>query len=263
MREALEQTVNLVPNHLMAQVTLAKLDLAEGKNKAFNTRLALLQENYPGNVEVELLKARQSSSNKDYDSAIKALSGLLDKAPQSDVVLELSRNQWQSGDRQGAISSLELWSQSNKDNRVLLLLAEYYLLENRNEEATATYESLDQAAPDNPQILNNLAWSLKDSNPSKGVEYARKADQLVPGNPLIMDTLAMLLLKVGDNAKALEIIEQAVNKAPKILDIQLNYADILLANNQKSRAKKVLNDALQLTKDPNKKQSIDDRLKNL
>lgn len=263
MREALEQTVELVPNHLMAQVFLARLDLAENKDQAFNARLATLQKNYPGNVQVELLKAQKSSTTKDYDSAIKTLSELLAETPQSDVVIELSRNQWRSGDKQGAISSLELWSESNKDDRVLLLLAEFYLLENRQEEATATYKVLEQELPDNPRVLNNLAWSLKDSDPAKGVEYAQEADKLDPDNPLIMDTLAMLLLKAGDKEKALEIAERAASKAPNLLDIQLNYADILAANDQKGRAKGVLEEILRTTADKNKKRLIKNQLDNL
>ncbi|MDH3636787.1 MAG: tetratricopeptide repeat protein, partial [Gammaproteobacteria bacterium] len=263
MREALEQTVKLVPNHLTAQVFLARLDLAEGKDAAFSARLAALQKNYPGNVQVELLKAQKSSVKKDYDSAIKTLSGLLVEAPQSDVVIELSRNQWQSGDRQGAISSLELWSESNRDDRVLLLLAEYYLLENRPDEATATYKVLEQASPENPRVLNNLAWSLKDSDPGKGVEYARKADKLDPDNPLIMDTLAMLLLKTGDKLKALEIAEQAVNKAPNVLDIQFNYADILVANDQEKKARSILEEVLRKATDKSKQRLIKKHLDNL
>ena len=263
MREELEQTTILAPNHLMAQVFLARLDLVEGKDKGFNTRLATLQKNYPGNVEVELLKARQYSTNRDYDSAIKALSGLLAEVPQTGVVIELSRNQWKAGDKQGAISSLELWSENNKDNRVLLQLAEYYLLENRHKEATATYQVLEQGLPDNPRVLNNLAWSMQDSNPGKGLEYAQRADRLEPDNPFVLDTLAMLLMKNGENSKALEIIEQAVSKAPNVLDIQLSYADILVANNQTGRARKVLGEILQKTTDSDKKQLINKRLENL
>jgi putative PEP-CTERM system TPR-repeat lipoprotein len=263
MRQELEQTINLVPDHLMAQVSLARLELAEGKDKAFNTRLATLQKNYPGNVEVELLKARQSSTNKDYDSAIKALSELLAKVPQTGVVIELSRNQWKAGDKQGAISSLELWSESNKDNRALFLLAEFYVLENRDEEATATYQVLEQELPDNPTVLNNLAWLLKDSNPGKGLEYVQRADRLDPDNPFVMDTLAMLLMKNGDKSKALEVIEKAISKAPNVLDIQLSYTDILVANNQTDRARKVLGEFLQKTADPDKRQLINKRLKNL
>jgi len=263
MREALERTVELDPNHLLAHVALARLELAEGRDKAFNARLASLQKNYPGNLQVELLKAQKSSAKKDYDSAIKTLSELRLETPQSDVVIELSRNQWQSGDRQGAISSLELWSETNKDDRVLLLLAEYYLLENRQVEATETYKTLEQELPDNPRVLNNLAWSLKDSDPGKGVEYAQRADKIDPDNPLIMDTLAMLLLKADEKVKALEIAERAASKAPNVLDVQLNYADILAANNQKSRARTVLQEVLRTTSDKNKKQLIKKQLDNL
>ena len=145
----------------------------------------------------------------------------------------------------------------------MLLLAEFYLLESRYEEATATYQVLEQGLPDNHRILNNLAWSLKDSNPGKGLEYAQRADRIDPDNPFVMDTLAMLLMKIGENSKALEVIEQAISKAPNVFDIQLNYADILVVNNQTGRARKVLGEILQKTTDPDKRQLINKRLKNL
>jgi putative PEP-CTERM system TPR-repeat lipoprotein len=256
-----------VGHYLLAQVYAAQnnlgLDMLEGKEKAFESRLAMLEENYPGNVQVELLKAQKSSLSKDFDSAIEALTGLLSETPQSDVVIELSRNQWRSGDRQGAISTLELWSENNKDNQVLLLLAQYYLLENRSNEATVTYEALEQELPDDSRVLNNLAWSLKDSDPSKGIEYARKAERLDTGNPLILDTLAMLLLKVGDKEAALGVIEKAISKAPRVFDIHLNYADILVANNQRNRAKKVLEEILKQSTDKEQKRVVSERLDNL
>jgi putative PEP-CTERM system TPR-repeat lipoprotein len=263
MRKSLVKTIELSPKHLMANIFLSRLDMLEGKEKAFESRLAMLEENYPGNVQVELLKAQKSSLSKDFDSAIEALTGLLSETPQSDVVIELSRNQWRSGDRQGAISTLELWSENNKDNQVLLLLAQYYLLENRSNEATVTYEALEQELPDDSRVLNNLAWSLKDSDPSKGIEYARKAERLDTGNPLILDTLAMLLLKVGDKEAALDVIEKAISKAPRAFDIHLNYADILVANNQINRAKKVLEEILKQSTDKEQKRVVSERLDNL
>ncbi|MDH3859573.1 MAG: tetratricopeptide repeat protein, partial [Gammaproteobacteria bacterium] len=97
----------------------------------------------------------------------------------------------------------------------------------------------------------------------KGVEYARKADKLDPDNPLIMDTLAMLLLKTGDKLKALEIAEQAVNKAPNVLDIQFNYADILVANDQEKKARSILEEVLRKATDKSKQRLIKKHLDNL
>ena len=50
---------------------------------------------------------------------------------------------------------------------------------------------------------------------------------------------------------------------PNVLDIQLNYADILVANNQQNRAKSVLEEVLRKTADNNKKKLIKAKLDNL
>ena len=73
----------------------------------------------------------------------------------------------------------------------------------------------------------------------------------------------MLTLKTGDKARALEISREAAGKAPKILDIQLNYAEILAANDQKDRARELLQDILEKTIDPERKKMVSERLKAL
>jgi cytochrome c-type biogenesis protein CcmH/NrfG len=45
---------------------------------------------------------------------------------------------------------------------------------------------------------------------------------------------------VLDTAKALENLEKAAELAPGIIDIQINYAHVLVASNNKSKAKAVL-----------------------
>ena len=241
MRESLQKTIDLVPNHLGANVVFARLELFEGKIDAFKKRVAFLDKTYPNSPDVQFLKAKVASGDHNYDGAIGTLSSLMAQTPNSDVIIDLSKNQWQSGDRQGAISELELWVQENKnDSQAMMLLAQFYLADNRDNEARATYQTLAQQAGDNPMVLNNLAWLLKDTDPAQGIKYALNALALRPESAAIEDTLAMLYLANGESAKALEHSEKAAKAMPDFTEIQFNYVKALIANNQKAKAKSVL-----------------------
>ena len=245
MRESLNSTIKLVPEHLSANLMLARLDLLERKVDDFKERVDMLFKMYPDNNNVQLLYAKAQSSDKSYDSAIKTLKALMSEAPRSEVIIDLSKNQWNHGDKEGAISSLEIWLQGNKeDKNALMLLSQYYLGERRATDAKNTYLALDKLLPNNSVVLNNLAWLMLDSNVEQGIIYAKKALILEPENPLIEDTLAMLLLEKGDNADALIHSQIAANKLPNVIDIQFNYAKVLIVNNQKDKAKMILQNLL-------------------
>ncbi len=245
MRRSLESAIALNPNHLPAYLVLARLDLLERKVDDFQERVARLILMYPQNKDVQFLKARLDSSNKDFEGAIDTLSSILDTSPQSEVVIDLARNYWSWGDKAAAISSLELWLQEQGDNeKVLMVLAKYYLTESRQSEAMNTYQRIDSLLPNNATVLNNLAWLMLDTDVAQGLVYAEKALKLKPDNPLILDTLAILKLKNGDSIGALLAAEKAAKAMPRMLAIQINYAKILSANNQNETARTLLNNQL-------------------
>jgi Flp pilus assembly protein TadD len=76
---------------------------------------------------------------------------------------------------------------------------------------------------------------------SKALMYAKKAYSTSAENPNVVDTYAQVLLKSGDKVEALVKAEQAykLSKAGNV-DIALNFAETLLANNDKEQAKKIL-----------------------
>jgi len=264
MRQELQITLDLVPEHLQSNIVMARLDLSEGKFDDFKKRVAYLEKIHPGNADVEFLKAKAATGDQDYSGAITTLSSLMKQTPNSQVAIDLSRNQWQTGDKQGAIAGLELWLEGNaKDTPALMLLAQYYLADNRNEEGKAAYQKLVTQTENNPVVLNNLAWLLKDTDPEQGIEYAQKALKLKPDSALAQDTLAMLYLQINDKEKALEWSEKAAKAMPDFEEIQLNYAKVLVANNQKAKAKALLNALYTKTKSDKTKQLIRKELDNL
>ena len=241
LRETLIRTIEIKPDHLPAHIALAKLDLAEGKQQAFKTRVARLQESYPDNADVVLLAARQDSSEKNFDQAVEKLSALIEQQPSIDITMELSRNLWNMGNRQAAISNLETWVQQYpEDMNALLALANYYLRDDQRQAAVSAYKQIEKHQPDQPVMLNNVAWLLKDIDPEAGIKYAKKALEIIPGNPMVLDTLGALYLKTGEVSDARTVLEEAARKAPGAIEIQMNYVRALSATGEKQEAKRLL-----------------------
>jgi putative PEP-CTERM system TPR-repeat lipoprotein len=264
MRSSLNKTIELQPNHFAANVIMAKLDLFEGKVDAFKNRVALLDKAFPENQQVRFFKAKIASGESNYAGAIDTLSSLMAETPNTEIIIDLSANQWQTGDKPGAISGLQLWTEEHPDDsKAIMLLAQFYMAEDRLEDAKQAYEALNVFTGDDPVVLNNLAWLLGDTNPEQGIIYAEKALSLSPDNAFTQDTLAMLYLKTKEYDKALDYSTKAATALPKIAEVQFNYASILAANNQVDKAKELLNDMLKKTTKEQTKQLIREQLDQL
>jgi len=125
------------------------------------------------------------------------------------------------------------------------------------------YKTLDSLLPDNATVLNNMAWLMLNSDVRQGIVYAERALKIEPGNPFIQDTLAMLRLKNGEPEKALNFSEKSAKAKPNAVDIQINYAKVLSANNKKGKARDLLNNLLGRVKTAKQKQSIRDAIRSL
>ena len=261
MRNELIETLNINPTYLSANIALARLDLFERDVDAFKSRVSTLIKSYPDNPDVIFLNAKITSGDKNYDDAIKTLSAMVSETSSPEVIIDLARNQWLKGEKSGAITSLELWLQDNPENTsALMILAQYLIAENRVSDAKSTYAIIDEKTPDNPIVLNNLAWLLKDTDPAKGAEYAQKALSLDSDNPYIKDTLSSLLLINHNPAKALNYAKEAAEALPNYVDVQVNYARVLSANNDKTKARDVLNKILSKAKSYDHRKQINDEL---
>ena len=77
--------------------------------------------------------------------------------------------------------------------------------------AVLEFEKILAKQPDNTSVLNNLAYFLADNDEQldKAVECAKRAHEAAPNDASIMDTYAYALCKVGDYAKAEEMLQMA------------------------------------------------------
>ena len=76
-----------------------------------------------------------------------------------------------------------------------------------------------------------------------------------------MNTLALILVEIKQVNEALGYSEKAAAALPESVDIQINYADVLIANNNPQKAKQVLKSILQKTENTQERRKINDALK--
>lgn len=262
MKLELEKALSIQPDHFSAALILTRLALFEGNLEEFKERMGSMNKLYPENVDVKFLNAKLQNKEEKYDSAIATLETLLLDVPNTEVAIDIARNKWAFGDLEGAIIGLELWSDANpNDIRTLMLLGQLYVAKNRFSDADSAYSKVDKLVPNNATVLNNRAWLyLENNNIEEGEKLAKKALSLKPNSPFIKDTLSMLLLKNKKLEEALIYSSQAAKAQPDFVEIQINYAKILIANNDKSLARKVLNRANTKVKSFEQRKQVNDLL---
>ena len=116
-----------------------------------------------------------------------------------------------------------------------------YLAENQDK-AISEYERLVTVSPKNVVALNNLSWLYMDKKEfSQALKYAKQAYNITNEIPNVVDTYAQVLLKSGNKIEALTKAKEAHELAKgEDVDIALNLAEALLANNNNEEAKLVL-----------------------
>jgi Tfp pilus assembly protein PilF len=74
---------------------------------------------------------------------------------------------------------------------------------------------------------NNLAMAYQQTGDPPAQKTAEDAVKLAPGNPFILDTLGWILVdsgKIGDPARGVAVLRQALAKAPDARDIRCHLA---------------------------------------
>ncbi len=129
-----------------------------------------------------------------------------------------------------------------------LKLAELQIKSQPNK-ALEQYKTIISKEPNNAIALNNIAWLYLDNDqPNQACKYAQKAYELASRSFEITDTYGYCLLKTGNTARALELLELAYNSRKQNAEIALHFAEALLSDRQIEQASKVLSSVV--TEDP-------------
>jgi putative PEP-CTERM system TPR-repeat lipoprotein len=230
------------PNNLMLH--LVKMEVLLNSNSSSEAR-ELLKElsSFDFNKDVKVgIEGRILLLERKFSLAVPKLKQQYEAKPSDQNATFLAYALEQNNQKYEAIKLLENYSlEYGSRPKVSLTLANMYLSINADK-AIVEYENLIKVEPNNIVVLNNLSWLYMEKNRfSDALMHAKKAYSLSAEVPNVVDTYAQVLLKSGDKVEALVKAEQAykLSKAGNV-DIALNFAETLLANNYKEQAKKIL-----------------------
>ena len=114
---------------------------------------------------------------------------------------------------------LEIEPQNDESNlhvRAHSELGNVYFERKEYEKAEEFYKKALDLNPLDDSSMNNLAWvyALRGVHLREGIRLSRRSLRLRPQAPSYMDTLAELYYKLGNTARAIQIIRQAIAQEP-------------------------------------------------
>ncbi len=226
-----------------AEIYLARALLQSGKGERAGQLLSELEKTYPEESDVAMLRGNHALSYaEDAEAAVAAFAKALELDPTEPRLFDLVRVHARSGQRDAAIERLQAWRESHEASAaVLSALAELHLASDHYANAAKLYRELADRDPDNAAYRNNLAWTLaQQGNLEPALAHAEKAVELAPENAGVLDTLGLIHLRQGNAAEARKHLAKAAKAAPNAAEIQLNYAEALIASGDRETATGVL-----------------------
>lgn len=245
-RQNFRRAMELQPDLFAAVASLAALEMRDAKpGEAMRLADDFLRRR-PGAPEGLTLRGDVLVAQGRFDAAEETYARAAQK--QNTPVLAAKRAQalLQTPRASNAIDVLNAWLKDHpRDELITQTLADAYRKMGRLKEAAETYNWLLAQRPDNIGVLNNLALVYLATGDARAREVAEKAYNLLPGHPYVMDTYGWILLQAGDRKKAISLLAQAFERAKQNADIQTHYAIALEKNGDASRAREIVEAALQ------------------
>ena len=188
------------------------------------------------------IEGRLALLANDYELASDKLGTFYNRYPSAKNVLLLAFALDKGDKREEAITVLESFAEKQPDSaQVNNLLANLYLTVDKRK-ALEQYKKLVEEQPNNAVALNNLAWLSKEEGEfTNALQYSNKAFEISPKIAQIVDTRAMINHALGNLREALTDSTKAYELSEgNNIEIALNYAEVLIANNRKNKAKSIL-----------------------
>ena len=241
-RKELDAALKYDPKHLNAKITLAQLNLAEGKADEALRLAKELQLEHPETQQGPIIEAQALSGQSKPAAAVKVLEAAYQTFPDSDdVVIALARLRWAQGEQEASLQLVQDWRAKHPNNPgPSVYLGLTYLSAGREQEAADAFEQALKLLPNDVGVLNNLAILTAKKDPQRALVYAEKAYSLQPQNPLIADTLGWLLVQQGDVERGLKLLQTAHNQSPEQSEVHYHYAAALAKSGAKEQARREL-----------------------
>jgi len=244
-RSSLEQSLKLRPGFHDTQAAFARLALQQKHPDEAMNMARQMQRQHPTLPTGYTLEGDGLMFSKLYAAAAQRYEQAYQIEPAGPLAVKLHAA-YTAANRpaEGQARLLQWLKQNPGDNVARLFLASAYAQAGQRKAAIAQYEQIVRADQNNALVLNNLAWQLFLDDDARALSYAERAHKLAPGDPATLDTLGWLLVQKKQTARGLDLLKQAVAKAPQLAEIRYHLAVALAGNGQKAQAKQELSTLL-------------------
>jgi putative PEP-CTERM system TPR-repeat lipoprotein len=240
-RASLNEALALKPDHLPAEMALASLDLAAG-NYAVALKIAQrIQKQYPNATAGFGVQGDVLMAQKQFKSALRAYEKAWRIDQNGLLATKVHQALSGAGDVANADKRLLQWLAAQpSDVGARTYLAAAYLRAGHNKQAIEQYQLVLKTEPKNIVALNDLAWVYQQEKDPRALATAELGYQLQPNNPRILDTLGWILVDRGQPARAVELLQRAVETDSSSAEVRYHLAAALAKNGDKARARREL-----------------------
>ena len=227
----LEQAVALDPKALPAATALVRTQLELGLTDKALATVGTLEQQFPNEVQLQLLRGLTLLVKKDNAGARAAYTKAVAMAPASyPAAASLARLELLENKPDAARQHLTALLQ--KDPKSVEAMTALALLADQSGQRADAAGWLEKAAAEQPAQLGPTlrlgAYYLQGGTPAKTIDLMRKAQVSNPSNTAVLDLMSRAQLASGDKAGALETASKLTSVAPKSAAAQLRVAAIHL-----------------------------------
>jgi cellulose synthase operon protein C len=236
--QLLNDLVKKFPENIQLKGMKLILLVETGDVKGANALISSLPTERQNSAEVLFLQSKILITEKKFTDAIKTLEKSYQKTPNPEAALLLSDLYARNVSPEKAVSFIENHFSTQPPNANLKAMYANLLVNLSPEKAINNFRELLKEDDENVLALNNLAYVYIGLNKLDEAEtYASKALKLMPNHPDILDTYGKVMLAKGDIKTAIKHFQASLKLRNNQPEVQLNYAEALLKNNQKAEAK--------------------------
>jgi len=238
-RKTLQDALRIQPDFLEAQLMLGGIEIQGARFDEAQQLARQLQQQKPDSPIGFSLEGDTAFARKDYPAALAAFERAHKLAPSGGLLIRQLQVLTAAQRTEEGEKRLAGWLASHpQDVSTRAALAESLITRKQYKAASEQYLVLNQSNPNNLVILNNLAWSLAESGDSRAIAYAEQALKLKPDNPSVLDTLGWILVRQGQAARGINLLQQALSKTPDAAEIQFHLASAYAKSGDRVRAQR-------------------------
>lgn len=243
-RESLQKALTLQPDWLPAVGALAFLEVQEGNGAAALSRLGALKQTHANNAAVLALEGEVYLVLQKYAEAAQSYEAAAKIRPAPELATKIFQARL-AGRLPDPVEPMEQWSRAHPDNiGFRSMLADAYIKTADRPKAIEQYRHILQRQPKHVPSLNNLAWLYYEMGDQRALATAREAYALAPRSAAIMDTLGWILVRSGQSAEGLSLLEKAAAPPDASAEIKYHYAAALARSGATDQARELLSQLL-------------------